>query len=169
MSEAPLPDLPFLHFEEVSEGAPYAGALFQRKFNSAIPSYPFHFIAFYRSAAGSLHVASYGHVMLKSGMGMGGGSCTDERVLRLMSADERAAIRAAGGLHCLLIRFIFKAFATRTSILFAYCGDKRAELVDLRAGFERTEYPYLFRRVLVPMSPENIAVFTEQAAAYGPF
>lgn len=169
MSEPTLSELPFLFFDEVREGAPYAGELFQRKFHSPIPNYPHHFIAFYRGSGGSLHVASYGHVMLIEGMGMGGGSCTDERVLRLMSSEERDAIRAAGGLHCLLIRFIFKTFAARASILFAYCGDKRAELVDLRAGFERTEHPYLFRRVLAPIAPEEIAAFTERAAAFGPF
>ncbi|MGE4070862.1 MAG: hypothetical protein AB7E72_06765 [Lysobacterales bacterium] len=169
MSEKTLSDLPFLIFEEVRDGAPYAGELFQRKFHSPIPDYPYHFIALYRATSGSLHVASYGHVMLINGMGMGGGSCTDERVLRLMSSAERDAIRAAGGLHCLLIRYIFQVFAKRAPILFAYCGDKRAELVDLRAGFERTEHPFLFRRVLAPMEPADVEASTERAFAFGPF
>ena len=43
------------------------------------------------------------------------------------------------------------------------------EPVDLRAGFERTEYPYLFRRVLSPLAPESVAAYTARAAAFGPF
>lgn len=169
MTEATSDQPPFLIFEEVRDAAPYAGGLFQRKFHSPIPTYPHHFIALYRAADGSLHVASYGHVFVHEGMGMGGGSCTDERVLRLMRSEERAVLKAAGGMHCLLIRFIFRVFATRSPVLFAYCGDKRAEIVDLRAGFERTEYPYLFRRVLSPLAPESVAAYTARAAAFGPF
>ena len=67
---------PFLIFEEVRDAAPYAGELFQRKFNSPIPTYPHHFIALYRAADGSLHVASYGHVFVHDGMGMGPASGT---------------------------------------------------------------------------------------------
>lgn len=160
---------PFLIFEEVREGAPYAGALFQRKFGVPIPAYPNHYLAFYRDGEGALHVASYGHVLLHQGIGLGGGSCTDEGVLRRMQAHERTQLKAAGGMHCLLIRYIFRAFAVHSPILFAYCGDKRAEIVDLRAGFERTEHPYLFRRVLAPLAPENVAAYTTRAARHGPF
>lgn len=160
---------PFLIFEEVRDGAPYAGALFQRKFGAPIPTYPNHYVALYRAADGALHVASYGHVLLHEGIGFGGGSCTDERVLRMMSSEERAQLKAAGGMHCLLIRFIFRAFAAKAPILFAYCGDKRAEIVDLRAGFERTDFPLLFRRVLTPLGADEIAAYTARAASFGPF
>lgn len=164
------PDQPaFLIFEEVREGAPYAGALFQRKFGSPIPAYPNHYIALYRDGEGALHLASYGHVLLHEGIGLGGGSCSDERVMRRMQSAERAQLKAAGGLHCLLIRFIFRAFAAKAPILFAYCGDKRAEIVDLRAGFERTPHPLLFRRVLAPLAETEIAALTQRAAVFGPF
>ena len=161
--------LPFLIMEEVRDAEPYAGALFRRKFGDPIPDHPHHFISLYKAADGSLHLASYGHVTHYQGIGLGGGSCTDERVLRMMSAADRAALRAAGGMHCLLIRFIFERFAEHAPILFAYCGDNRAELVDLRAGFEKTEYTYLLRRVLRPLSDAERADYTQRAAAMGLF
>ena len=161
--------LPFLIFEEVRNAEPYAGALFRRKFGDPIPDHPHHYVALYKSADGVLHVASYGHVTQFQGIGLGGGSCTDERVLRLMSAADRAALRATGGMHCLLIRFIFETFVEHAPILFAYCGDARAELVDLRAGFEKTEYSYLLRRVLRPLTGEEVVAYTRRAEAIGPF
>ncbi len=162
-------NLPFLIMEEVRDAEPYAGDLFRRKFGDPIPDHPHHFITLYKAADGTLHVASYGHVTHYQGIGLGGGSCTDERVLRLMSAADRAALRAAGGMHCLLIRFIFETFAQYAPILFAYCGDNRAELVDLRAGFEKTAHRHLLRRVLAPLSDAEVIEYTTRAAAIGPF
>lgn len=163
------PALPFLTFSEEVVPQPGADELFRRKFGDPLPAYPHHFTATYRDGNGDLHLASYGHVMLHLGMGLGGGSCTDQRVLRLMSADERAAVKSAGGLHFLLIRFIFERFVTHAPVLFAYCGDARAEMVDLRAGFEKTEYSYLLRRVLRPLTDAEVADYTRRAAAIGPF
>jgi len=161
--------LPFMIFEEVRDGSRYAQDLFTRKFSSAIPNYPHHFIALYRGAAGSLHVASYGHVIVHDGMGLGGGSCTDERVLRMMSSDERATLRSAGGPHCNLIRFIFSTMAERVPVVFAYCGDSRAQIVDLRAGFETTDYPHLLRRAVRSVEADELIELTRRAAARGPF
>lgn len=169
MTEVLVPDLPFLILEEVRNAERYAGALFQRKFNAPIPDYPHHFIALYRHASGALHVASYGHVIGFGDIGLGGGSCTDERVLRLMSQEHRDAIRAAGGLHCTLIKFIFASLAPKLAAIFAYCGDARAELVDLRAGFEKTDTPYLLRKPLQPLHPLHLHALTAKAAAMGPF
>ena len=169
MTAVALPDLPFMIFEEVRDAAPYAGALFQRKFGAPIPDYPHHFIALYRHPSGSLHVASYGHVIPFGDIGLGGGSCTDERVLRLITAEHRAALRASDGLHCNLIRFIFNALAPKLAAIFAYCGDPRAEQVDLRAGFEKTEVPLLLRRVLQPTHPLHLQALTAKAAAMGAF
>lgn len=161
--------LPFLEFAEVQEPEPAVAALFRRKFGDPLPAHPHHFTVTYRSADGKSHVASYGHVTHHQGIGLGGGSCTDAAVLRLMSASERAAVRAAGGMHFLLIRFIFETFARHAPIIFAYCGDRRAELVDLRAGFQKTEFSYLLRCVLRPLSDAQVTEYTRQAAAIGPF
>lgn len=169
MSKEARATVPFLIFECVQDGAPYAGDLFKRKFGDPIPNHPNHYIAIYRSGINTLHVASYGHVTLHQGIGLGGGSCSDERILRLMSPVERQALRAAGGLHCLLIQYIFERFAEQAAMIFAYCGDNRAELVDLRAGFEKTDRTFLLRKILRPISDAEVETLTERAAAIGPF
>jgi hypothetical protein len=161
--------LPFLIFEEVQDAEPYAGALFRRKFGDPIPNFPHHYVALYKAADGALHVLGYSHAMVVQGIGLGGGSCTDMRVMRMMTAAERAAVRDAGGMLFLLLHFGFERFAQETPVVFAYCGDRRAEMVDLRAGFEKTEYSFLLRRTLRPLSDEQVAAFTRQAAAIGPF
>lgn len=161
--------VPFLIFEEVLDAEPCAGALFRRKFGDPIPDHPHHYVAIYRAADAGLHVVGYSHSMLHQGLGLGGGSCVDERVLRMMSPDERKALRKAGGMLYLLLHFGFERFSAHSPIVFAYCGDNRAELVDLRAGFEKTEHRHLLRRVLAPLSDAEVIAYTTRAAAIGPF
>ena len=53
--------------------------------------------------------------------------------------------------------------------LFGYCGDTKAMNVDLRAGFERTDHPYLIVRWQQPLSAEAMRAQLQAAKALGPF
>jgi len=120
-----------------------AQALFLRKFRTPAPDFPHHVLAHLRDASGEGHLVCYIHFTDGGDILLGGGACTDERVLRRLSSAERDALRRAGGIYQYALEWSVRHFAPRFSAVFGYCGDKRAERVDLAAGFVPTAHRHL--------------------------
>lgn len=133
----------FILVEEVENGPAFASELFQRKYRLPVPKFPHHVVAFCRNDDGSCVPACYAHSTDCGDLILGGGACSDDRVLRRMSADQRAAIRAAGGLYLHTLKWSLNHFGPGVRAIFSYCGDALAERVDLAVGFEQTEHPNL--------------------------
>ena len=92
----------------------------------------------------------------------------DERVYRRLPPEQRARIRAAGGVMEFLHRRT-QAMLSDAIALFGHVGEPRAERVDLRSGYERTSYPHVivcWRRSL-PSAERDALV--ARVAALGPF
>ncbi|MBL8521976.1 MAG: hypothetical protein JNK75_15065 [Betaproteobacteria bacterium] len=139
--------------------------LFERLFKAPIPDFPRHVVARYgadQALAGYVHFTPMADFYLCGGMGL------DARLYRRMPAAHRERIGAAGGVAEIMLRASFANLRDRDAI-FGYCGDARAMRVDLRAGFERLDHPYLIvhwtRRLPADVQAGRVAA----AHALGPF
>jgi hypothetical protein len=158
----------FLQIAEVDPGPFFSADMFDRKYRQKPPDYPHHLVAFYKKSfdqfvpAGYLHINPYGDVALV------GGGLTDGRAFAHMSEIEKATITDAGGILFLMLRHAFHRFRYFDAF-FGYCGDARAEEVDLRAGFVKTDVPMLlvkWNRELPALTQRSL---TAQVSALGPF
>ena len=160
---------PFVHIGEVERGDRLIRALFQRKFAGPPPEFGHHLIAFHARADGSYVPAAYLHLWTQGTIGLVGGGCTDGHVLRAMSAQERGAVDAAGGMLLQMLGFCFAKFEPGLEAFFGHCGDARAKEVDLRAGFRETRVPFLLVRPNRELTPARSEELLRQAEAIGRF
>jgi hypothetical protein len=100
---------------------------------------------------------------------LGGGAVSDTSALRQLPAEIRRAIKAAGGLYFNLLKFVQHRFADEYDAIFGYCADPRAMMVDLAAGFERTEHKNLIVYFPRRLSARRQRKLIEQAHKVGPF
>lgn len=128
---------------EVDAGEFFVGDLFQRKFASPPPTDGHHLVALVKSESGELCVVGYVHLRPFGSVMLVGGVCTDGQVIRRMPDEQASSIKAAGGIYFHILRFAFDKFSDKCLAYFGYCGDARAEVVNLSAGFQRTEHQYL--------------------------
>ena len=154
---------------EVEDGAFFAGHTFARKFGSAPPAMPHHVCAFWRQAPGQLRMLSYAHFMPFGDIVLVGGACTDGEALRAMPAATRDAVMAGGGAFAHVLRHGFARFANECEAFFGYCGDARAEEVDLANGFSKTEHTHLLVNFHKPLHEVMQRALIAKAAAIGPF
>lgn len=133
----------FIDVREVDDAREVAGDLFARKYRVGVPDFPHHVIAFFRGADGSEVPACYIHFTDCGDILLGGGACTDDRILRRMSEAQRDALRAVGGVYQHALTWAVRHFGQRFAAVFGYCGDPLAARVDLAAGFAWTDHPHL--------------------------
>jgi hypothetical protein len=160
---------PFILIGEVEGGHRFVDELFTRKFGGPPPESGHHLIAFHRRHDWTFAPASYLHLWIRDGMGLVGGGCTDGNVVRSMSASQRAALDAAGGLLAQMLGFCFAKFEAQCDAFMGHCGDARAKEVDLRAGFRETPEPYLLIRPNRALGAEREAELVAKAKAIGIF
>lgn len=154
---------------EVEDGACFAAHLFRRKFGGDPPAVPHHVCAFWRAGPGELRTLGYAHFMPFGDIMLVGGVCTDGDVLRTMPADQREALLAAGGVYAQVLRHAFARYADGCEAYFGYCGDARAEVVNLANGFRKTEHPHLLVNFHKPLHEVMQRALIAKAAAIGPF
>lgn len=167
MLPEPLRD--FLTITMLDVGAPFFGELFQRKFAQTIPDFPNHLGVFYRTDAGHFLPLTYLHYVVFGDIVLVGGGCTDGRVYAQLNEQQRQLLSASGGPLLHGLRYGFAHFADRCDAFFGYCGDKRALEVDLQAGFEQTEHPYLLVHWPREPDPMRRRSLMAKAHAIGPF
>ena len=159
----------YIVVREVENASALADPIFQRRYRSKAPDFPIHVLGFYRAPAGSETPVCYIHFTERGDLMLGGGACVDDRVLRRMVPEARAAIRHAGGLYKHALAWSLRALAPRCKAVFGFCGDALAERADLAVGFSRTAHPNLlvyFTRELEGAERERLVA---EAHAVGPF
>ena len=144
-------------------------ALFQRRFGGPPPEDPHHVVARHRAADGKVATACYVHFTPMGDMLRGGGACIDPRASRSMSAEDRLALHAAGGLYHATLAWAVRHFAPRYDAIFGYCGDPLAERVDIAVGFAKTEHPHLLVLWTRDTDAARRADLIARAHAVGPF
>ncbi len=154
--------------QEVSVADFFVGELFQRKFHAPPPDFPLHYVCFYRAAASDIHVIGYVHYSQFEDSYLCGGLVIDDRLYRQMPAPHREAIRRDGGIAEHLLRESFARLAHAAAI-WGYVGDTRAERVDTRVGFRRTEHPYVMVCWMRELSDADKRARMSRVVALGPF
>ncbi|HLX29618.1 MAG TPA: hypothetical protein VKV24_14140 [Casimicrobiaceae bacterium] len=152
---------------EIDEVEAYAGALFRRAFRCDPPLEPRHFVA--RVAIGNAErTIGYVHYAKFDDIYLCGGMCMDERMFRRLPAERRTALKAAGGVAEQMLRHTFDELSHAKAV-FGYVGDRRAERVDLRAGFRHTGRKHLIVFWPGRLSRSEREAITDRVAALGPF
>lgn len=165
--DKPLPD--FLRISSVDDSEFFVGDLFRRKFGVSPPAEGHHFVAFLHDADKSFRTAGYLHCYPFSDIMLVGGGCTDGNQLRRLNATQSQAVTEAGGILFHLLRYSFAHLHDRCEAFFGYCGDARAEAVDLRAGFVKTQHKHLLVHFHKPLHEVMQRALIAKAAAIGPF
>lgn len=149
--------------QELADAKAVAGDLFRRKFGQEIPNFPRHFVAMIGEAC-----AGYVHYSAWQGDYLCGGLCIDDRVYRTLSIDQRTWLRDRGGIAEIMMRAAHEAL-TDGATIWGYIGDKQAEAVDRRVGFEKVAEPYLFAIWRKPISEEGKIRRIAEAVKLGGF
>lgn len=164
------PNLPdWLRITEVDDGAFFATPLFRRKFGGEPPDRGHHLVAFYQPAPLTTQTLCYAHFMPFGDILLVGGVCTDGELIRAMPAERRETLMALGGAYLQVLHYGFARYASQCEAYFGYCGDARAEVVNLQAGFIKTEHPHLLVHWHRPQHPVMQRALIAKAAAIGPF
>ncbi|HET6632454.1 MAG TPA: hypothetical protein VFG73_07085 [Rhodanobacteraceae bacterium] len=163
----PLDD--FVSVSEVQDATLLAGDLFRRKFGLAIPEFPHHFVAFVRLPGGALQPACYTHATDCGDIALGGGACTDTRVLRRLDASQRERLRAVGGIYRYTLLGMLDQLRARFPVLFAYCGDALSERVMLATDFQPTGEPGLLAYWMATVTERRRAQMVAKARSFVPF
>ena len=159
----------FFSVREVADGRAAAGALFQRRYGEVAPDFPHHVVGFWRDSDGVEQPICYIHFTPRGDMLLGGGACTDDRLIRHLPAAHRAALRAAGGIYHQTLAQSVALFAPRYPAIFGYCGDALAHRVDRAVGFQPTRHAHLLAYFTRPLPDREQARLIEEAHAVGPF
>ncbi|WP_376696090.1 hypothetical protein [Wenzhouxiangella sp. EGI_FJ10305] len=159
----------FYRVVEVSDGDFLAGEIFRHKLGHELPDRGRHLIGCYRAEAFRFVPLGYLQIGRHDTVALVGGGCTDGRAFAHVDAGHSAAIRDAGGVLFTLLRYAFTQMADDFEAFFGYCGDARAEEVDLQAGFEYTRHKYLLAHFHRPLGDERKRALTEAVYELGPF
>jgi hypothetical protein len=151
-----------VHVEEIADAA-IAAPLFRRKFGQEVPQFPRHFVALIGG-----HCAGYVHYSAWQGDYLCGGLCIDDRAYRALSPLQRTWVRDHGGIAEIMMRAAHAAL-TDGATIWGYIGDKQAEAVDRRVGFEKVAEPYLFAIWRKPISDEGKRRRVAEAEKLGAF
>jgi hypothetical protein len=153
----------------VDDGEFFAGDIFRRKFASPPPPVGHHVVAMIKDDNNSMSVAGYAHFRPFEEVMLVGGVCTDGRVMRQIPEEKSCLIAAAGGIYFNILRHAFARFANECDAYFGYCGDARAERVNLDAGFRKTGQQHLlvnFHKHLDDVAREALI---DKISGIGPF
>lgn len=117
--------------EELDQPNSQAKALFARTFRSEPPSEGRHFVSWFQAEGRERRVAGYIHFYPWSpGVFLCGGLCVDPTIYRLLSKEQRAAVRESGSLARWLVDTSISMLGPKRAV-FAYTGNAHSR----RDGF----------------------------------
>jgi hypothetical protein len=154
--------------QEVDNARYFVNALFRRRFRADAPEGPRHFIAFHRATPFEFAALGYVHYLAFEDSWLCGGMVMDERAYRRLPSAQRATIRQAGGVAEIMLRATFAQLRAAPAI-WGYVGDRQAEAVDLRAGFEHTGVKHVMVCWNRPLPAAEKSARLARVAALGPF
>ena len=158
-----------LAFSEIDDAEFFVGKLFRKKFASPPPVMGYHIVAMLKDGEDALHVAGYAHFRVFEDVMLVGGVCTDGEVMRRLLPEQSRQVARAGGVYFNLLKHAFARFADDCNAYFGYCGDTRAEFVNLSAGFQKTEHQYLLANFHKPLNDNLRGALINKVHAIGPF
>lgn len=158
-----------LRVVEVSDGRYFAGEIFARKLGGTLPDYGRHLVAFHRHDHLRFTPLGYLNILRHESVALVGGGCVDGRAFAGIPEQACRDIRETGGVLYRLLRHAFTEMADDFEAFFGYCGDARAEEVDLQAGFRHTRHPRLLANFHRPLEESRRDRLTDEIFELGPF
>lgn len=153
---------------EVHDAAPYAGALFERKFRTPIPDFPRHFVLVFQPPGQELRTLAYvHHTAFESGY-LAGGLVADGNEFRKLNRQTQDALMRRGGMG----QWVMSESCQRLQpcdAIYAYIGDAKSRDVNLRIGYRLVHAPYLYVLPSKGLAAERIAALTAKVVGLGPF
>jgi hypothetical protein len=159
----------------------YAADLFRESFNVGFPvpqdnSLPIptppqnwrQYVATYRWPDGREETVGFCNWILWRGVYLGGGMCVQKTFYRRLPREQFAECQARGGIAQMLLEAAFRELDDCIG-WFGYCGDKKAMVVDLRAGFRPTRHPLVVVKWREEPTPPVRDELIDAVAAIGPF
>lgn len=167
---------------DAKNAAPFASDLFRERFGQpfpvprhncglSIPTPPENwrqYVARYSWDDGSRETVGFCNWIKYRDVYLEGGLCVKESFYRRMPKAHFEACRAAGGIAQMMMA---KAAQELTDCVawFGYCGDPKSLAVTLRAGYLKTEHPYIIVKWFQTLASSQRKALVDSIASIGPF
>ena len=126
------------------------------------------YVAFYKWSDRSIEPVGFCNWIRHRDVYLEGGMCVRHHFYRRLPKEHWLDCKGCGGIAQLMM----ETAASELDDLdawFGYCGDKKAYLVDLRAGYEPTGIEHLIVRWFGAVSDARKKELVDRVAAIGPF
>ena len=97
-----------------------------------------------------------------------GGMCVRSTFYRRLPREHWLVCRERGGIAQMMLETAFRDL-TDCVAWFGYCGDRKAYVVDIRAGYQPTRHKYLIVKWNAELSDARKREVEDSIAAIGPF
>lgn len=159
----------FIVVTEVEQASALVQPLFDRRYRLQVPEFPHHVVALHVADDDVARTVCYIHFTDCGELILCGGACTDNRALRRMSGEERAALRECGGIFQYTLAWSMRHFASRFSAVFGYTGDAMARRVSDALEFRQTGHPNLIVYWMQEVAEQKRRQIIAKAHSFGAF
>lgn len=158
----------YLRVLEVEDAAPYAGALFLRKFRHPVPDVPRHFVLVFNPPGEELRTLAYvHHTAFESGY-LAGGLVADGDEFRKLTKQTQNELMQRGG----MAQWVMAESCDQLQpcdAFYAYIGDEKSRQLNERIGYRLLRPPYLYIFPSEGIPEERLAALSAKVVALGPF
>jgi hypothetical protein len=125
-------------------------------------------VAFYKSSEGRIEIVGFCNWIRYADCYLCGGMCVRRDFYRRLPREHWLACRERGGVAQIMLETAFRDL-TDCVAWFGYCGDKKAYIVDIRAGFKPTRHRYLIVNWNADLPEAEKRALEDRLAGIGPF
>jgi hypothetical protein len=125
-------------------------------------------VAFYKWSEAHLEAVGFCNWIHYADCYLCGGMCVRNDFYRRLSREHWVACRERGGIAQIMLETAFREL-TDCVAWFGYCGDKKAYVVDIRAGYQPTQHPYVIVKWNADLSDSQKRKLEDHIASIGPF
>lgn len=167
---SPLASCEALLFTELDTVQGVANELFGAAFRGAAPpDRGRHFVCMAKMDSGHWGLLCYVHFQPFGDTCLGGGACTDTRLLRRLAPSAFKFMRGVGGPYHHTLRYALTKMSKDFFAFFGHTSDTRATGIDLEIGFRRTPIEHLLIYTPQPLDATLERALIAKIDAVGPF
>jgi len=171
-----------LHVARFDDAAFFAAQLFYESFAVAFPvpadncGFPFptptrnwhQYVAFYKWPDETIEPVGFCNWIRYDNVYLEGGMCVRRNFYRRLHKEHWVECRDAGGVAQIMMERA--ALQLNDCVAwFGYCGDRKASIVDARAGYVPTRHKFLIVKWFADLAEGERRALEDKLAAIGPF
>lgn len=126
------------------------------------------YVAFYKWSESHIEPVGFCNWIRYADTYLCGGMCVSRTFYRRLPRPHWVECRERGGVAQLLLEQGFRELQDCRA-WFGYCGDRKAYIVDMRAGFAPTRYPLVIAKWQTGVTETERRALEDRIAAIGPF